>query len=309
MSLISIIGSCKNEENNITELYNQINNLFENELKLHKLELIFIDNASTDSTVSIIKSICLKDKRVKLIENIKDYGQDKSPYYAFIQSSGDFIVPIVTDLQDPIKLINQLFKEIENSNLDMVLAVPIIEKEGFGFLKKIYYKFMSIATRGSHIKNFHGFGIYKKTVREYLIKLNDKNPYFRSILLDTSFVKKIINYKPDKRYKGTSKNNLFTLIDIGLLGIMTSSQIPLKFAVSFGFAIGFLSMFASIIYLILKLIYWETFQLGLAPLVIGLFFLSSVQLISIGFISQYLNNKIEKESNSPIVIEKNRTNF
>ena len=168
---------------------------------------------------------------------------------------------------------------------------------------------MSLTTSGSHIKNFHGFGIYHKKVREYLIKLDDKNPYFRSIVLDTSFTRKILNYKPDQRYKGSSKNNLFTLIDIGLLGIMTSSQLPLKFAVGFGFGIGILSMLASIIYLILKIIYWDTFQLGVAPLVIGLFFLSSVQLISIGFISQYLNHKIEKDSNSPIVVEKNRINF
>ena len=168
---------------------------------------------------------------------------------------------------------------------------------------------MSIATNGSHIKNFHGFGIYKKEIRDYLKKLNDKNPYFRSIILDTSFSRNIINYRPHKRFKGESKNNFFTLIDIGLLGIMTSSQIPLKFAVSFGFSIGIMSLLASLVYLILKLVYWDTFQVGIAPLVIGLFFLSSVQLISIGFISQYLNNKIEKDSNSPIVVEKSRTNF
>lgn len=309
MSIISIIGSCKNEESNIDELYSQIKLLFENKLKDHELELILIDNASTDLTVEKIKKLCLNDSRVKLIENIKDYGQDKSPYYAFIQSSGDYIVPIVTDLQDPIKLIDDLYNEIKFSKTDMVLAVPIVEKEGFNFLKKIYYKFMSLTTSGSHIKNFHGFGIYHKKVREYLIKLDDKNPYFRSIVLDTSFTRKILNYKPDQRYKGSSKNNLFTLIDIGLLGIMTSSQLPLKFAVGFGFGIGILSMLASIIYLILKIIYWDTFQLGVAPLVIGLFFLSSVQLISIGFISQYLNHKIEKDSNSPIVVEKNRINF
>tara|TARA_B100002019_G_scaffold56135_1_gene48219 strand:+ start:1193 stop:2122 length:930 start_codon:yes stop_codon:yes gene_type:complete len=309
MSMISIIGSCKNEESNIDELYSQIKLLFENKLKDHELELILIDNASTDLTVEKIKKLCLNDSRVKLIENIKDYGQDKSPYYAFIQSSGDYIVPIVTDLQDPIKLIDDLYNEIKFSKTDMVLAVPIVEKEGFNFLKKIYYKFMSLTTSGSHIKNFHGFGIYHKKVREYLIKLDDKNPYFRSIVLDTSFTRKILNYKPDQRYKGSSKNNLFTLIDIGLLGIMTSSQLPLKFAVGFGFGIGILSMLASIIYLILKIIYWDTFQLGVAPLVIGLFFLSSVQLISIGFISQYLNHKIEKDSNSPIVVEKNRINF
>ena len=307
--MISIIGSCKNEESNIDELYSQIKFLFENKLKDHELELILIDNASTDLTVEKIKKLCLNDSRVKLIENIKDYGQDKSPYYAFIQSSGDYIVPIVTDLQDPIKLIDDLYNEIKFSKTDMVLAVPIVEKEGFNFLKKIYYKFMSLTTSGSHIKNFHGFGIYHKKVREYLIKLDDKNPYFRSIVLDTSFTRKILNYKPDQRYKGSSKNNLFTLIDIGLLGIMTSSQLPLKFAVGFGFGIGILSMLASIIYLILKIIYWDTFQLGVAPLVIGLFFLSSVQLISIGFISQYLNHKIEKDSNSPIVVEKNRINF
>ena len=111
---------------------------------------------------------------------------------------------------------------------------------------------MAFTTRGSHIKNFHGFGIYDKKVREYLIKLNDKNPYFRSIVLDTSFSRKVLNYKPDQRYKGSTKNNLFTLIDIGLLGIMTSSQLPLKFAVACGFCIGILSMLASVVYLFLK---------------------------------------------------------
>ena len=147
MPVISIVGSCKNEEDNINELYSQISQLFDNELKSQNLELIFIDNASTDKTVKIIKEICKKDNRVKLIENVKDYGQDKSPYHAFIQSSGDYVVPIVTDLQDPIKIINQLYSEIQDSDYVMILAVPIVEKDGFNFLKKIYYKFMSYATK------------------------------------------------------------------------------------------------------------------------------------------------------------------
>ena len=301
MPCISIVGSCKNEEDNIVELYSQINDLFAGELQAYELELIFIDNASTDSTIEKIKNICSADIRVKLIENIKDYGQDKSPYYAFIQSSGDYIIPIVTDLQDPIKFIKNLLKKIESSNLDMVLAVPIE--------KKIYYKIMSSITSNQHIKNFHGFGIYSCKIRDYLKKLNNKNPYFRLVILDTSFTREIVEYLPDKRFGGVTKNNFFTLFDIGLLGLMTSSQVPLKFAISVGFAIGILSMLGSIIYLILKIIYWDTFQLGIAPLVIGLFFLSSIQLLSIGFISHYLNHKIEKDSNSPIVIEKNRTNF
>ena len=135
MPCISIVGSCKNEEDNIVELYSQINDLFAGELQAYELELIFIDNASTDSTIEKIKNICSADIRVKLIENIKDYGQDKSPYYAFIQSSGDYIIPIVTDLQDPIKFIKNLLKKIESRNLDMVLAVPIEEKKGFSFFK------------------------------------------------------------------------------------------------------------------------------------------------------------------------------
>ena len=113
MSFISIVGSCKNEEDNIDELYKQIDNLFSKELNEYELELIFIDNASTDDTVDKIKKICTKDSRVKLIENIKDYGQDKSPYYAFIQSSGDYIIPIVTDLQDPIKFIKNLLLSVK----------------------------------------------------------------------------------------------------------------------------------------------------------------------------------------------------
>tara|TARA_B100000282_G_C31675829_1_gene464381 strand:+ start:70 stop:999 length:930 start_codon:yes stop_codon:yes gene_type:complete len=309
MSFISIVGSCKNEEDNIDELYKQIDNLFSKELNEYELELIFIDNASTDDTVDKIKKICTKDSRVKLIENIKDYGQDKSPYYAFIQSSGDYIIPIVTDLQDPIKFIKNLLKKIESSNLDMVLAVPIEEKKGFSFFKKIYYKIMSSITNNQHIKNFHGFGIYSAKIRDYLKKLNNNNPYFRLIILDTTFSREIIEYIPEKRFGGKTKNNFFTLFDIGLLGLMTSSQAPLKFAISVGFIIGVLSMLGSIVYLILKIIYWDTFQLGIAPLVIGLFFLSSIQLLSIGFISHYLNHKIEKDTNSPIVIEKNRTNF
>lgn len=310
MSLISIVGSCKNEEENITELYKQINSIFANSLKSHQLELIFIDNASSDNTIKIIKNICENDKRVKLIENIKDYGQDKSPYYAIMQSSGDYVIPIVTDLQDPISVIPELVNYLSSDDdLDMVLAVPIIEKEGFNFLKKIYYKFMTLATDGSHIKNFHGFGIYRTKIIDYLRKLEDKNPYFRSIVLNTNFSRKVINYKPDNRYRGTSKNSLFSLIDIGLLGIMTSSQLPLKFAVISGFAIAFLSMIASLGYLILKIIYWDTFQIGLAPIVIGLFFLSSIQLISIGVIAQYLSHQLAKDSNSPIVVEKNRINF
>ena len=166
MPVISIVGSCKNEEDNINELYSQISQLFDNELNSQNLELIFIDNASTDKTVKIIKEICKKDNRVKLIENVKDYGQDKSPYHAFIQSSGDYVVPIVTDLQDPIKIINQLYSEIQNSDYDMILAVPIVEKDGFNFLQK------NARAKKARI---HFFGIYESPKDTNSIFLQAKN--------------------------------------------------------------------------------------------------------------------------------------
>tara|TARA_A100001015_G_scaffold297442_1_gene378969 strand:- start:1118 stop:2050 length:933 start_codon:yes stop_codon:yes gene_type:complete len=309
MKIVSITGSLKNEEKNIKIIYDKVVNLFSTKLINYDFEIIFIDNASSDKSVKVIKEICKKDKRVKLIENLKDYGQDKSPYYALLNSSGDYVVPIVTDLQDPIEFIEDLVKKIEIDDIDMVLAIPRHTKKGYSFFKKIYYKIMDKISDIDHVENYHGFGIYKKSIINVLRKENDNNPYFRSIFTKINFTRSSLEYDSAERVNNVSKNNIFSLLDIGIKGVSLSSDKIFRIIIGAGMIGATISFLIGCYYFYIKITNWYNLQLGLAPLIIGFFFLASVLLVLIGFSFTHLANKIDRNSSMPLVVEKDRTNF
>lgn len=309
MKLISVVSPCYNEQENVAILYEQVKQQFEL-LPNYKYEHIFIDNYSTDNTVKILKEIAEKDKNVKIIINSRNFGHIRSPYYGMLQAKGDAVISLVSDLQDPPELIPELIKKWEEG-FKIVCGVKRTSEENFLFfrLRKMYYGLVTKLSEVPLIKNFTGFGLYDQIVIDELREVKDNYPYFRGLICEIGFEKALIEYNQPVRKRGITKNNFFTLYDIAMLGITSHSKLPLRLATMSGFITAFLSLIAAIIYLILKIINWYSMPMGQAPLVIGLFFFSSVQLIFIGIIGEYIGNIHTHVMNRPLVVEKERINF
>ncbi len=310
MKKISIKNHCYNEEGNVELLYEKIKDIFANHLKNYDYEHIFIDNASTDNTVPILKRIAAKDKRVKIIVNARNFGHIRSPYYGILQCSGDAVINMSVDFQDPPELIIEFIKKWEEG-YKIVIGVKRQSEETqiIFFLRKMYYKTVAALAEIELVQDFAGYGLYDKSLIDILRKINDPYPYFRGLICDIGFEKAAIGYDQPVRKRGITKNNFYTLYDNAMLGITKYSKVPLRLACMFGFISAFISLLIALFYLVYKLLYWDNFQLGQAPLVIGLFFISSVQLIFIGIIGEYIGNIQTQLLKRPLVVEKERINF
>lgn len=310
MKKISIVTACYNEEENVEALYHEVKRVFQEKLQDYQYEHIFIDNASEDATVSILKKIAHEDKNVKIIVNSRNFGHIRSPHHALLQASGDAVISIVADFQDPPNLIPEFVKKWEEG-FKIVVGVKKQSDESslFFFIRKIYYRVVTRLAEIDLIGNFTGFGLYDKKVIEILRSIPDVYPYFRGLICDIGFEKSIIEYHQPQRKRGITKNNFYTLFDMAMLGITTHSKVPLRFASMLGFGTAILSMIVALGYFFYKILFWDSFQVGQAPLVIGLFFFSSVQLIFIGIIGEYVGNIYTQVLKRPLVIEKERINF
>ncbi len=309
MKKISIVTPCYNEEENISILYKEVKRQFSN-LPQFEYEHIFIDNSSTDNTVGVLKEFAKTDKNLKIIVNSRNFGHIRSPYYAMLQADGDAVISLVSDLQDPPYLIPEFIKKWEEG-YKIVVGVKTNSEESklFFRLRKAYYNLVTKLSEVELIKNYTGFGIYDKQVIQELRNVKDNYPYFRGLICEVGFEKAIIEYKQPARKRGITKNNFFTLYDIAMLGITSHSKVPLRLAAMFGFLMAILSFLAAVVYFIMKIIYWDSMPLGQAPLVIGLFFFSSIQLFFIGIIGEYIGNIHTHVMNRPLVVEKERINF
>ncbi len=309
MKKISIVSPCYNEEKNLNAVYLEVKNQFEN-LKNYEYEHIFIDNASIDQSPEILRELASKDKRVKVIFNSRNFGHIRSPAYGLYQATGDAIILLVSDLQDPPNLIPELIKKWEEGNKIVVAIKKESEESAVMFaIRTLYYNIINKISETKLAKNYTGFGIYDKKVIEVLKSFDDPYPYLRGLIFKVGFQVDKIYYVQPKRKRGVTSNNFYTLYDLAMLGICTHSKVPLRFFTLSGFAIASMSLLASFIYLIVKLIFWNSFQLGMAPLIIGLFFFSAVQLFSIGIIGEYIGVILTKITKEPLVIEKERLNF
>ena len=309
MKKISIVTPCYNEEENISILYKEVKRQFSN-LPQYEYEHIFIDNSSTDNTVGVLKEFAKTDKNLKIIVNSRNFGHIRSPYYAMLQADGDAVISLVSDLQDPPYLIPEFIKKWEEG-YKIVVGVKTNSEESklFFRLRKAYYNLVTKLSEVELIKNYTGFGIYDKQVIQELRNVKDNYPYFRGLICEVGFEKAIIEYKQPARKRGITKNNFFTLYDIAMLGITSHSKVPLRLAAMFGFLMAILSFLAAVVYFIMKIIYWDSMPLGQAPLVIGLFFFSSIQLLFLGIIGEYIGNIHTHVMNRPLVVEKERINF
>jgi len=309
MKLISIVTPCYNEEGNVENIYQQVKVVFD-QLKVYVYEHLFIDNASKDKTVAILKEIASKDKNVKVIVNTRNFGHIRSPYHALFQTKGDAVIVIVADLQDPPEMITEFLKKWEEG-YKIVIGIKTQSEESslmFG-VRKTFYTLISKLSDVELIRNFTGFGLYDKQVIDIISNLNDPYPYFRGIIADIGFEVAKIEYKQTARKKGITKNNFYTLYDMAMLGITNHSKVPLRLATMLGFSLSIISLLVAFGYLMYKLIFWKSFSVGIAPVVIGLFFFSSVQLFFLGLVGEYIGSIHTQVLKRPLVIEKERINF
>lgn len=310
MKKISIVIPTYNEELNVKPLSEAIINILETKLSKYDYEIIFIDNDSKDNTKKIIQDICLDNYKIKAIFNTKNFGQSNSPFHGLCASTGDCTVLMCADFQDPIELLPKFVEEWENG-YKIVCGIKSSSEENkiMRFLRTCYYKAIRKMSTIDHIEHFTGFGLYDKSFISVLRELDDPSPYLRGIVSELGSKRKDISYKQNKRLNGKTSNNFYTLYDFAMLGITSYTKTGLRLATILGACISCVSMIISIIYFIFKLIYWNEFQAGIAPIVIGIFFFGSLQLFFLGLLGEYvlsINTRIMKR---PLVIEEKRINF
>lgn len=309
MKTISIVTPCFNEEANIEKLYESVKAVLV-DIPNYSYELIFIDNASTDNTVNKIKALVQVDNNVRLIVNARNFGHIRSPYYGLMQAKGDAVILIASDLQDPPELIIEFLEKWE-SGFKIVAGVKTTSDESkvFFMIRKAYYALVKRISDIKLISNFTGFGLYDREVIDIMRRLDDPYPYLRGLVCEIGFDIAQVTFNQPTRKRGVTKNNFYTLYDIAMLGITSHSKVPLRLAVFGGFCLSALSLVLAFLYLILKLLAWDQFEFGTAPLLIGLFFFSSVQLFFLGLLGEYVGSIHTQILRRPLVVEKERVNF
>jgi polyisoprenyl-phosphate glycosyltransferase len=309
MKTISILTPCYNEEANVEEVYARVRDVMAG-LGRYRYEHIFIDNCSQDRTVEILKRIAARDRNVKAIFNARNFGHIRSPYHALFQTSGDAVIGVVADLQDPPEMIPEFIRHWEEG-YSMVLAVKRTSEENplMFWLRKKYYRFVNRVSSLETFENCTGFGLYDRRVVEVLRTFNDPYPYFRGMIAEIGMPHKKIFYDQPVRKRGFTKNNFYSLYDTAMLAITNLSKVPLRLVTFSGFACAALCILVAFAYLAYKLLFWDRFSVGMAPLVIGIFFFSSIQLISVGILGEYIGSIHTHVQNRPLVVERERVNF
>jgi glycosyltransferase involved in cell wall biosynthesis len=309
MRTISIITPCYNEERNVEELYARVRAVMA-KLGRYAYEHIFIDNSSRDATVAVLKSIASRDRNVKVIVNTRNFGHIRSPMHAFLETRGEAVIGIVADLQDPPEMIEDMVVKWEEG-YKMVLCIKKTSQENplMFRIRTNYYRLVQRLSSIQTFENFTGFGLYDRKVVEAVRSFPDAYPYFRGIIAEIGFSHYELTYHQPVRKRGITKNNFYTLYDMAMVGITNLSKVPLRLVTFLGFGCGLLSVVAGFTYLIYKLVFWNNFTVGMAPLVIGLFFLGSVQLVSMGILGEYIGAIHTQVLKRPFVFERERVNF
>ena len=312
MKKISIVSSCYNEELNVDELYERVKAQMELYKNKYDYEQILVDNCSTDCTAQKLRSLAKKDKHVKVILNSRNFGHIRSPYWAIINGSGDAIIYMASDLQDPPELISEFIKKWEEG-YKIAIGVKNKSEESplFFMIRKMFYFFIKkIADDDTvMIKNFTGFGLYDKKIVQIFKEIDDPYPYLRGLVSEVGFERATIRFTQPTRKKGFTKNNFYTLYDNAMIGIVKHSKVPLRMVAFIGFIFSAFSMLIAIVYFLYKLFFWENFEMGMAPIVIGLFFFASIQLFSLGILGEYIGAIYTRVNKKPLVVEKERINF
>ncbi len=310
MKKISIMMPCYNEEENVVPLSKEIIEIIHGELPQYDYELLFIDNCSRDMTRDKLRLLAAENKKIKVILNAKNFGQFNSPFYGMLQTEGDCTIVMCADFQDPVEMIPIFIKEWEKG-YKIVSAIKTASKENrfVYLLRSFYYKLIKKMSDVEQIEHFTGFGLYDKSFIDILKTLDDPSPFLRGIVAEFGYKRKDITYEQQRRRAGKSSNNWYRLYDAAMLSITSYTKVGLRLATFIGFICGGLSAVVAIIYLILKLIHWDSFQAGISPAIIGLFFMSSIQMLFLGFLGEYIMNINTRIMRRPLVIEEERINF
>lgn len=310
MKTISVLVPCFNEEENVVPLSAAVIEQFEKFLPQYDYEIIFIDNDSKDKTRPLLEELCQGNKKIKAIFNAKNFGQFNSPYYGLCQTTGDCAVLLAADFQDPVEMIPKLVEEWEQG-YKIVSCIKTASRENklMRFFRSCYYKVIKKMSDVEQIEHFTGFGLYDRSFIEVLRGLDDSKPFLRGIVAELGFRRKDITYTQAKRRAGKTHNNFYSLYDAAMLSFTSYTKIGLRLATFAGFFISALSAVIGLAYLIIKLVYWDTAPWGMAPMLIGMFFLGSVQLFFIGFLGEYVLNINSRVMKRPLVVEEKRLNF
>ncbi len=310
MKKISIMIPCYNEEENIIPISKAVVEEITKELPQYDYEILFIDNDSHDNTRPLLREVCKQNARIKAIFNAKNFGQFNSPYYGMLQTTGDCTILLCCDFQDPIEMIPQLVHEWEKG-AKIVSCIKTASKENpvMRFLRSCYYKTIKKMSSVDQIEHFTGFGLYDKSFIDVLRNLKDPTPFLRGIVAELGFKRVSIEYTQAKRRAGKTHNNFFTLFDAAMLSFTSYTKVGLHLVTFAGLILSALSILAALVYLVLKLIYWDRFSAGFAPMIIGLFFLNAIELLFIGFVGEYVMSINTRVMNRPLVIEEERINF
>jgi polyisoprenyl-phosphate glycosyltransferase len=310
MSLLSILTPCFNEEGGIVACYEAVRAVMEGQLPSLDYEHIFIDNDSQDRTVALLREIAGRDKRVKIIVNSRNFGPARSPFHALRQTSGDAVVPILADLQTPPSLIPAMVKLWEEG-AKVVIGIkrPTPEPLPLRLSRSLFYALMRKFSKVEQIPHYMGYGLYDRRVVDALRELNEPEPYFRGLIMEVGFQRAYIQYDQPPRRHGKSSYNFFSLTDYALVGLSSSSRAPLRLMTFLGFFVSSLSFLAGLVYLVIKLMFWNSLPLGVAPVLISIFFLGSIQLFALGVVGEYIGLLLNYSRNFPLVIEKERINF
>lgn len=309
MKLISVVAGCYNEAENLEEYLARVWAVF-NKVPQYAVEVIIMDNASEDGSQNILRRLAAEEPRLKVIINARNFGHIRSPYYGTLQAQGDAVIGMASDLQDPPEMILEFLAKWE-AGYKAVVAVKEESEESpiFFFLRKSYYKLVHRLAESDIIHNFTGFGLYDRAVMDYCRKLDDPYPYFRGLISEIGLPTAQIPFRQPTRKRGLTKNNFYSLYDMAMLGITNHSKLPLRLATMMGFALSFVSLLLGIGYLIYKLLFWDRFTVGMAPVAIGLFLFSSVQLFFIGILGEYIGAIHTQALKRPLVVEAERINF
>jgi len=307
---ISVVTPCFNEEGNVSEVYERVRSLM---LKLgrYRYEHIFIDNASHDSTFAVLREIAADDANVKVIRNARNFGHIRSPMHAMFQARGDAIIVLMSDLQDPPEVLEQLIEQWEQG-FPIVIAAKHTSREAapMFLLRKLFYRLVNhLADDIETYENFTGFGLYDRKVIDLVRQFGDPYPYFRGMIAEIGLPHAEVVYEQQRRKSGKSKNNFYTLYDLAMLGITKLSKVPLRLVTFAGFAGSLLSLLGGTVYFGYKLLFWRQFTVGIAPIAIGMFFLGSLQLLFMGILGEYIGNIHTQVHNRPLVVEREKLNF
>lgn len=310
MKKISILIPCYNEEENVVPISKAIVEELGKNLSQYDYEIVFIDNDSKDNTRPLLREICKQNPKIKAIFNAKNFGQFNSPYYGMLQTTGDCTILICCDFQDPIEMIPQLVKEWENG-AKIVSCIKTRSKENpiMRFMRTIYYKIIKKMSSVDQIEHFTGFGLYDISFIDVLRNLKDPTPFLRGIVAELGYKRVSIEYTQAKRRAGKTHNNFMTLFEAAMLSFTSYTKVGLHMVTIAGMVISGLSFLVALFYLVYKLLYWNTFSAGLAPLVAGMFFFNGLQLLFIGFVGEYVMSVNTRMMNRPLVIEEERINF